>query len=125
MTIEINLPLPPSSHLPNSRFGGTRTSRIIQARDTKSYRTVCAWATIQAVRSVGATIPEDATPSVTAEIRRRLANLDEDGALRYLKHALDGIADGLHINDRQFKHSIPTQSTTKPYGVTVWITIWP
>lgn len=94
--VELKLPWPPSELSPNSR------GHFMQlARAKKKYRQDCAWATIQQRQAQGAGLPNKLRVELTF-YRPSRRDYDRDNLLARMKSGLDGVADGLRIDDKRF-----------------------
>ena len=110
----IILSWPPKELNPNSRCHWAK-----KAKATKAYRNAAGWATVESKDKV------EGDGSIWLNItfyppdkRRR----DLDGMLSSIKGGLDGIADGLAVNDCRFKLQIEVCSVIKGGQVRVIIT---
>lgn len=94
--VELKLPWPPSELSPNSR------GHFMQlARAKKKYRQDCAWATIQQRQNQGDGLPGKLRLELTF-YRPSRRDYDRDNLLARMKSGLDGVADGLRIDDKRF-----------------------
>lgn len=90
----IALPYPHKSLWPNGR-----SHWAVKAREAKKLRKEAAWATKAAnVRVCDSPIPLH----ITCHPKRTGPAPDKDNIIAAAKHAIDGIADALGINDRHF-----------------------
>lgn len=92
--IEVLLAWPPSDLSPNKRLHWTKLSKV-----KKSYRESCAWQTIE--QKVGE-IPEGPLLLDMTFIPPDHRSYDRDNLVARMKSGLDGLADGLKINDKRF-----------------------
>jgi crossover junction endodeoxyribonuclease RusA len=90
----IVLPFPHKALWPNGR-----AHWAIKAREAKKLRQEAAWAT----RAASLRIGDSPIPlHITVHPKRTGPAPDRDNIIAAAKHALDGIADALGINDRHF-----------------------
>lgn len=90
----IALPYPHKALWPNGR-----AHWAVKAREAKKLRTAAAWATKAASPRLGdSPIPLH----ITVHPKRTGPAPDRDNVIAAAKHAIDGIADALGINDRHF-----------------------
>jgi crossover junction endodeoxyribonuclease RusA len=90
----IVLPFPHKALWPNGR-----SHWAVKAREAKKLRQEAAWATKAASLRIGdSPIPLH----ITVHPKRTGPAPDRDNIIAAAKHALDGIADALGINDRHF-----------------------
>lgn len=94
--VELKLPWPPSELSPNSRG-----HYMALFRAKKKYRQDCAWATIQQRQAQGAGLPNKLRVELTF-YRPSRRDYDRDNLLARMKAGLDGVADGLRIDDKRF-----------------------
>jgi crossover junction endodeoxyribonuclease RusA len=98
--VNITLPWPPRDLSPNARHGHWAS----HARAKKAYRIACAWeAKVQGIKP----IPPDSRPTVSLTFvppDRRAR--DRDNMLAAMKSGLDGLADVLGCDDRQWRLQI-------------------
>lgn len=71
------------------------------ARAKKKYRQDCAWSTIQQRQAQGAGLDGKLRLELTFYRPNRKA-YDRDNLLARMKSGLDGVADGLRIDDKRF-----------------------
>lgn len=93
MKIHLILPYPPSELNPNKRLHWAAKTKIKNAEKQMGFALACAYK---------GKITGDASLSLTfhAETNR---SFDLDNALASCKAAIDGLAAGLGINDKQFR----------------------
>ena len=113
--LSILLPWPPATLSPNSRLHWAQRAKAV-----KAYRTACAWCA--SVERDGPLPPAEGPLSVVLgfrppDSRRR----DWDGLLSRMKSGLDGIADGLGVNDSRFRPALVVGAPIKGGAVMVVI----
>ena len=94
--VELKLPWPPSELSPNSRG-----HFMALARAKKKYRFDCSWTTIQQRQSQGDNLVGKLRVELTFHRPNRRV-YDRDNLLARMKSGLDGVADGLRIDDKRF-----------------------
>ena len=95
--ITIDLPWPAAILWPN---GPQPRNRGHYAAVTKKHRNLAGWATLEALEGAKGFVPGKITLRVFAKPRGPLP--DRDNCIAACKAMLDGIADGLGVNDRDF-----------------------
>ncbi|MDQ3514186.1 MAG: endodeoxyribonuclease RusA [Chloroflexota bacterium] len=119
MTLTVTIPgTPPREVSPNARVGWQA-----RARHTKAYRQTAYLATMAAGR-----VAFDGDRPVYLALRYAWEtgrkSLDHDNALALAKAGLDGVADALGVNDRQFRcESVEQVRDPEGRGFTV-IELW-
>lgn len=91
----INLPWPSKELSPNARLHWA-----VKARHVKAYRKAAGWATIESKCKAGAEGAICLHITFRPPSKRKF---DLDGLLSRIKSGLDGIADGLGVDDVRFK----------------------
>lgn len=110
----ITLNWPPIELSPNSRFHWA-----IKARRAKAYREAAGWATKAAKEKVEGEGMIDLHITFYPPSKRRH---DLDNCLASIKSGLDGIADGLGVNDRRFRLRIEMGAVIKGGEVRIVVT---
>ena len=104
------VPYPPAELRPN-----TRAHHLAVAAARKKYRTTCAWLAKVSIGQFGrlsANAPEIIVESTIVQNSKRY-RLDDDNAVRMLKHILDAVQDATGINDSKYRVRIPEQKVGK------------
>ncbi len=100
----IRLPWPPKELSPNARLHWARVSKV-----KKAYRTAC-WAETLAS---GVRVTGDGAIAVELVFYKPTRRaMDWDNLIARMKAGLDGMADALKINDRQFRLSMKVAEET-------------
>lgn len=117
--MRIELPFPPAALFPNrsnGRHWSTRHAARSKARDDATML-----AQVQA-RLTGFT-PLDMTYPVTVTFEVTRDNKDVDGMLSASKALIDGVADGIGVNDKRFRPmTLIVKKTTGPQRVVIEVT---
>jgi crossover junction endodeoxyribonuclease RusA len=110
----ITLPWPPPILSPNAR-----THYIALSKAKKAYRQACGWCVKEQGAPADLPIPLPIQIDFYPPDRR---SYDRDNLLARFKAGLDGLADGLKIDD---KHFIPTIRLMQEIGGMVKVTLGP
>lgn len=94
--IDITLPWPPTTLSPNAR-----PHFMALAKAKKAYRKACGW---QSVAAIGRTVvPAGPLAVHLTFIPPDRRSYDEDNLVARMKAGLDGLADALRVDDRDFR----------------------
>ena len=112
--MNIELAYPDKIVWPNGRGHWGPKSRAIKALRSQAY-----WATEKAMQTSGFTMPETLKIALTVHPKPKGPLPDKDNCVAACKAYLDGIADALKVNDRNFDAPTVTFGERRKYGAFV------
>ena len=102
MRLCITLPWPPKELSPNARLHWAQLRK-----HTKAYREACYWQSI--AQGIKPNVKYPAPVTVTLEfVPPARRHYDVDNLIARMKSGLDGLADALGVNDRDFRLGEPS-----------------